>query len=185
MLRMRMKRLLTVTAILALAGCASVPPPVAKPVPPPTVHEKVEASEAIEDAEPVAAPRSEPMESPRLPSPVQGGPVEPGPERSEAEAPKLTGETEASVQGVKVVLIESSPSGATVVVNGVPVGKTPFSNTEAATSRGFFRGETVVRVRFIAADSRETSATVDEVFAPTDRIPARVVYSPEGARRIW
>jgi hypothetical protein len=185
MLRMRMKRLMTVTAILALAGCASVPPPVAKPVPPPTAHEKVEASEAIVEPRPVVANRSTPTESPQLQNPAVGGLDAREPETPEPETPKPAGETEVAVPGAKVVLIESSPSGATVVVNGVPVGKTPFSITVAATSRGFFRGETVVRVRFIAADARETSATVDEVFAPTDRIPSRVVYSPEGARRIW
>ncbi len=177
MLQMRMKRLLTVMAILALAGCASVPPPVANPVPPPTVHEKVEAPEVK-----VVAPRSTATESPRPQSHVPRVTTEPAPE---PETPKLTDDLPVAAPGEKVVLIESSPSGATVVIDGVPVGKTPFSITVAGTSRGFFRGQTMVRVRFIATDARETSVTVDEVFAPTDRIPSRVVFSPEGARRIW
>jgi len=182
MLRMRMKRLLTVTAILALAGCASVPPPVAKPVPPPTGHEKVEASDAIVDSRPVEAIRSTETASPRLQTPVPGRPAEP---TSKSESPALTDDLAVAAPGEKVIVIESLPSGATVVVDGVPVGRTPFSVRVAGTPRGFFRAQTIIRVRFIAADARETSATVDEVFAPTDRIPSRVVFSPEGARRIW
>lgn len=79
--------------------------------------------------------------------------------------------------------IESEPVGATVVVDGIPQGRTPLRILVPGTPRGFFRAETSIRVRFIAADADQLSTTTDEVFAPTDRIPTRLDYTPAGVRR--
>ena len=79
--------------------------------------------------------------------------------------------------------IESEPAGATVVVDGIPQGRTPLLIRVPGTPRGFFRTETSIRVRFIAADADQLSTTTDEVFAPTDRIPTRLDYTPAGVRR--
>ncbi len=80
--------------------------------------------------------------------------------------------------------IESVPSGATVVIDGMPVGRTPYRFVVTDAARGFFRGETVIRVRFIAGAAGEVSATVSEVFGPTDRVPLKLVFTPEGVRRV-
>lgn len=81
------------------------------------------------------------------------------------------------------VWIESEPSGATVVVDGVPQGRTPLRVAIPGSARGFFRTETSIRVRFVAADAGQVSATIEERFAPTDRIPTRLDYTPLGVRR--
>lgn len=173
----RMKRYLAVMAMLALAGCASVAPRPASPVPRAGGHEKVASTPVTESSPNVA---SEPAasavrETPSLPA----GPAQPP--ATESVSPGRSERTEGEIR----VIIESVPSGATVVVNGRPAGRTPFALTVTGTSRGFFREEQAIRVRFIATQASETSATVEEVFAPTDRIPERVIFTPKGARRIF
>lgn len=173
MLLKRMKRLICVTAILVLAGCASVPPPVAGPVPPVVTNEKVDDVKP----EPVA-PKAVDVVAEPAPAPAIA-------ERPAVVAPPPDVEEKPDAPGERVLVIESIPSDATVVVNGLPAGRTPLRLRLVATSRGFFRDETTIRVRFIATNASEASATVEDVFAVTDRVPVRVVFTAEGARRVW
>lgn len=187
MLPARMKRWWTVTMVLALAGCASVAPPGAGPVPASPSHEKVEASQPPPAEQPfrtdgraeVAGPGPSTERPSDLPPPAsENVPFE----TPRVETPDSAG---ALVADERVLLIESTPSGATVVIDGRPVGKTPHRLAVAGTQRGFFRAETEIRVRFIASSAEENSATVSENFGPTDRVPARVIFTPQGARRVW
>jgi hypothetical protein len=86
--------------------------------------------------------------------------------------------------GEFTVLVESDPAGATVVVNGIPVGKAPQRIVLPGTNRGFFKDQVSVRVRFLATDGAENSRTVEEVLTPLDRIPAALRFTATGARRV-
>ncbi len=180
--RLRLRRWWLFPAVLALAGCASVSPPGAGVVPAPGSNEKVAEVSASQPGEEttgagtkeLAAPAgaAAPLAAARgdVATPVDEPVVPPGSEPS-AEAGGL--------------LIESMPTGATVVIDGLPVGRTPYRLAVEETARGFFRGEVTVRVRFVATTAGESSATVAETFGPTDRVPRRVIFTPDGARRIW
>lgn len=82
------------------------------------------------------------------------------------------------------VLVESVPDGATVVVNGIPVGKAPRRILLPGTSRGFFRDPNSLKVRFIGTDAAHPSQTVEELLTPLDRIPTAIRFTPTGATRI-
>ena len=82
------------------------------------------------------------------------------------------------------VLVESVPEGGIVVVNGIPVGKAPRRILLPGTSRGFFRDQNSLKVRFIGVDSAHPSQTVEELLTPLDRIPAAVRFTPSGATRL-
>lgn len=82
------------------------------------------------------------------------------------------------------VLVESVPDGATVVVNGIPVGKAPRRILLPGTPRGFFRDPNSVKVRFIATDAAHPSQTVEELLTPLDRIPAAIRFTLTGATRV-
>lgn len=88
-------------------------------------------------------------------------------------------------EGEYVVEVESQPSEGTVVVNGIPVGKAPCRVVLPGTTRGFFRDPVSIRVRFIAADAAHQSASVEETFGATDKIPTKVVFTPAGAQRVF
>lgn len=85
--------------------------------------------------------------------------------------------------GAYAIWVESEPTGGTVVVDGVPRGKTPLRIVVPGTPRGFFRTEVSIRVRFVAPDAGHLSATMEESFTPTDRIPSRLTYTPADVRR--
>lgn len=180
MRRLRPRRWWMVAAVLALAGCASVSPPGAGVVPTPGSNEKVAAV-------PASAPIGEgPGREPKPPA-EETGIVASRPR--DASVPPAVASVEPPEQVAPMeehgLLIESTPTGATVVIDGIPVGRTPYRLTVEETARGFFRGEVTVRVRFVATSAGESSATVAETFGPTDRVPRRVVFTPEGARRVW
>jgi hypothetical protein len=82
------------------------------------------------------------------------------------------------------LLIDSDPAGGTVVVNGVPVGKTPQRVTLPGTVHGFFREQVSLKVRFVAADTEHASQTVEELMTPLDRIPASMHFTLGGANRM-
>lgn len=86
--------------------------------------------------------------------------------------------------GEYAILVESVPDGATVVVNGIPVGKAPQRILLPGTQRGFFRDQVSLKVRFIAVDAAHPSQTVEELLTPLDRIPAGVRFTPAGASRL-
>ena len=71
-----------------------------------------------------------------------------------------------------------------MVVNGVPVGRTPQRIVLAGTSHGFFREAISIKVRFVAADTDHTSQTVEEPLTPLDKIPASIHFKSDGATRV-
>lgn len=79
--------------------------------------------------------------------------------------------------------IESAPAGAQVVIDGRPIAKTPCRVLMNGTQTGFFLDALSVKVRFIATDEGGQSETVEELFSKHDKIPARLRFSPEGAKR--
>ncbi len=87
-------------------------------------------------------------------------------------------------EGEYRLAIESTPSDAMVVVNGIPVGKTPRTIELSGTPRGFFHDQVSVKVRFLATDATHPSQTVEELLTPLDRIPATVKFTPAGTTRV-
>jgi len=82
-----------------------------------------------------------------------------------------------------MLFIESTPPGATIVMDGRPVGKAPLHLSIPATPLGFFRDYVELRARFIAADETEVSRTATEEFTPREKVPAVLRFTPDGAQR--
>jgi len=82
------------------------------------------------------------------------------------------------------VRIESIPVGALIVVGEQVLGRAPVTAVVSATPQGFFAGTVTVRARFLATDAQHESVSVQQEFTHLDRIPASVVFGPDGARRI-
>jgi hypothetical protein len=89
----------------------------------------------------------------------------------------------APVIGQVTMLVESEPAGATIVVNGRPMGKAPLHLGVPATSMGFFREYLEIRARFIAENESEVSRTATEEFSPREKVPAVLHFTPDGAQR--
>jgi hypothetical protein len=81
------------------------------------------------------------------------------------------------------LLIESEPVGATIVVDGRPVGKAPMRLSVPATVLGFFRDYMEIRARFIAESEADASRTATEEFSPREKVPAVLQFTPAGAQR--
>lgn len=116
----------------------------------------------------------------RAPAPVKSAPP-PVPAAAPAEA---TGAVSKLAVGEYAVLVDSYPVGGIVVVNGVPVGRTPQRVVLSGTARGFCRDEVSLKVRFVATDTDHTSQTVEEILTPLDKIPASVHFTHAGASRV-
>jgi hypothetical protein len=86
--------------------------------------------------------------------------------------------------GEYTLRVDSEPIGALVVVNGIPIGKTPQRVILPGTPRGFCREQVSLKVRFIAADAGQMSQTVEELLTPLDKIPAAVNFTPSGTSRV-
>lgn len=86
--------------------------------------------------------------------------------------------------GEYAVWIDSEPEGGIVVIDGTPVGRTPQRIVLNGTARGFCHDNVSIKVRFVATDSDHTSQTVEELFTPLDKIPARVRFTTQGATRV-
>ena len=78
------------------------------------------------------------------------------------------------------VRIESQPAGALIVADGKVVGHAPLMIMVSATRYGFFPGRTTIRARFLAEDARHASQSVNAEFGVLDKVPAAVVFTPEG-----
>ena len=120
---------------------------------------------------PPSGRREAPVPPPSTPAPEPTAPSTP---------PKKTGLPADEYS----VLVESVPDGATVVVNGIPVGKAPRRILLPGTPRGFFRDQNSLKVRFIGTDAAHPSQTVEELLTPLDRIPSAVRFTPSGATRV-
>jgi hypothetical protein len=97
----------------------------------------------------------------------------------------LPAETDAKLKdGEYAVWMDSDPAGGIVVVNGLPVGRAPQRIVVNGSSRGFFRDDVSIKMRFVATDTNHTSQTVEEQLTPLDKIPARIHFTPAGATRV-
>lgn len=108
----------------------------------------------------------------------------PAPAQKSAPAPVESGAKPKLAPGDYAVAIESEPAGGIVVVNGVPVGRTPQRIVLSGTSRGFSRDAVSIKVRFVAADTDHTSQTIEEQLTPLDKIPVSIRFTPAGAKRV-
>ncbi len=148
--------------LLMVPGCATVKPP------PPKVPV------VVLPAAP-AAPAPAPAPPPRPAAETIPAPVSPAP------APPVAGEVPATRQ---IMLVESEPAGAVIVVDGRPVGKAPLRLDVPITPQGFFRADMEIRARFVARDATEVSRTAVEEFNPRERVPAVLRFTPDGAQRL-
>jgi hypothetical protein len=142
-----------------LNGCATAP----KPVPPPPPNISPQPPPA-----PAPAPETKPPAPPPQPLPV--------PPAAAASAP-------AAPKNEYVMAIDSEPSGAVIVVNGIPIGKAPLRLKVKTTLQGFFRDYMTVKARFLATSSEETSVTVEDDCTPREKIPGKIIFTPQGPRR--
>lgn len=163
-------------AVLLLAGCTT---PISRPLlpssPPLVPAEQAPAPPAKEQGpSPSDAPR--PVSKDKKAVPV-GAPTNASTQEQADAAALATGEF--------AILVESQPSGAMIVVNGIPVGRTPRKIILPGTSQGFSRGTVSIKARFVASSSTEQSATIEEEFTPLDRLPVSLLFTPEKAQRRW
>jgi hypothetical protein len=149
----------SVLFIWLLAGCVTAPKSV--PAPPPNLSPQ---------AAPVAAPENKP------PAPAPKPVAAPSAALPPASTPALP-------KDEFVMSIDSEPSGATIVVNGIPIGKAPLQLEVKITPQGFFRDYLTVKARFLATSSDETSITVEDDCTPRDKIPGEITFTPQGAQR--
>jgi len=139
-------------------------------------------------ATPGAAPSRGPEAQPVQPEPPAAtAPTPAVPARSTPAQPAPA--TEAQTVGPEAavaqltMLVESEPAGATIVVDGRPMGKTPLRLGVPATPLGFFRDYVEIRARFIAGNETEITQTATEEFSPREKVPTVLLFTPTGARR--
>jgi hypothetical protein len=150
---------------------------------------------------PTTAPEKEiPSSSPTTSTPPKSAPAVPAPSatpvpaapQTAATPPRTSAEPNKQAEaaygylpnGEYTLLVESVPKGATVVVNGIPIGKAPQRVVLPGTQRGFFRDQVSLKVRFIAADAEHPSYTMEELLTPLDKIPAVVRFTSAGVTRV-
>jgi len=155
-------------ALLLLAGCSTTP----RPAPVETVPEVAPPS-----LEPAPAPVAEPVEKKPPPPPPPAVTVTPKVEPAPAEPAAHPG-------GKLKIRIESAPTGAMIVVNGMPVGRTPLDIEVDSANNGFFKDPVSIRARFVAGDTTVDSVSVDEELGPLERVPLALVFSREGVQRV-
>lgn len=113
-------------------------------------------------------------------------PVErPGPE-GQTPPPTQRPATEsvpAIAEGQFVIAVESDPVGATIVVDGKPVGRAPRKLVLAVTPQGFSRETVVIKARFVAETSAQQSMTTEVELTPLDRLPSVLVFTREKVLR--
>jgi hypothetical protein len=71
-----------------------------------------------------------------------------------------------------------------IVVDGRPVGRTPFELEVDTANNGFFKQALSIRARFVASDTVVESFSVDEELGPLERVPLALVFSRDGVQRI-
>jgi len=151
-------------AVLLLAACST-----AKPAP--------RVPMVVLPAAP-AAPAPAPVPGARPPPAAAPAPVPAAP-----QPPLVTPPAAAGVATRQVMLVESVPAGAVIVVDGRPVGRAPVRLDVPVTAQGFFRDDLEVRARFVARDETEVSRTASEEFNPRERVPAVLRFTPDGVQR--
>lgn len=107
----------------------------------------------------------------RLP-PAGGGPLAAGTEKPAA-----------SRATTRIMVVESRPDGAIIVVNGRPVGRAPLRLELPATMLGFFQGYVEIRARFLGRAEGPDGRTTVVSFSPLERVPAKLRFTPKGSQR--
>jgi hypothetical protein len=148
--------------LLISSGCVTAP----QPVPPPPANLSPQAPPA-----PVTVPENKRPAPPPVPPPAPLSVA--SPPASKPAPPK----------DEFVMSIDSDPSGAIIVVNGIPVGKAPLQLKVKTALQGFFRDYITVKARFLATSADETSITVEDDCTPRDKIPDKIIFTPQGSRR--
>lgn len=151
--------------LMGLVGCATSPG-VRQPEPTRPIAAPVPASPAIAADVPAPTRVVPPVRVAPTPAPVPTPPPV-------AEPPEVVPEGEISV------LVESEPPGATIVVNGIPVGKAPKKVMLPITPQGFVRETVSIKARFVAETSAQQSSTIEFELTPLDRMPSGLVFTPE------
>jgi hypothetical protein len=164
-------------AVMFLAGCVGAPKPDGvkpEPVVSAPVASKPSEERSAQDKPRVVAP------TPSVPGPTyKKRGATPVPRESVAEdASDVLGPGEFKVK------VESEPTGATVVMNGKPCGRTPCAVIVQANARGFLRELVTIKVRFVATSEAEESQTVEDVLTTFDKVPAEIRFTTAGARRV-
>ena len=164
---------------LFFSGCASTFQPSSPPMAEPEAEAGV-AGPAPRSAADMTATAGAGGEEPVAETPVPVAHKKPAPTKPRVAAPE-TGTLKA---GEVALMVESEPSGATVVVNGKPCGKTPCRVVVRANRRGFLREQVSIKVRFIATTSAQSSRTVEDVLTTLDKVPAAIRFTVEGPTRV-
>lgn len=176
-----------------VAGCASRPAPEPDAVPAPAAVPMASAPAPADDhaGSPAVFERAEvhnPASDPVAPAAVAS--ASPSPESMGGRVPERAGSiSPAPAPSVRAaneyaVLIESLPRGGTVVVNGIPVGPAPRRVLLPGTPAGFSRANVSIRVRFKAEDATQRSKTVEVRLTQLDRLPSRIDFTLDGAKRV-
>lgn len=118
-------------------------------------------------AEPEPEPKGEPSVS-REPT----ANVPPSPELRPAVEP-----TPLPLGGEMAVMVETDPTGATIVVNGLPVGRAPRKVFLPVTAQGFAKSTFTIKARFVAESSAEHSTTTEVELTPLDRLPSGLLFT--------
>lgn len=166
----RLVTLSLLSGVAFFAGCTSAPPPRSAGLP---AHEPVATTPP-----PVSETVAPDVMTAPAPEPVtykKSGASMPDPATLALPALKA---------GEYALMVESDPSGATVVVNGKPCGKTPCRVVVQANGRGFLREQVSIKVRFIAANEGQSSQTVEDVLTTLDKVPTEIRFAAAGATRV-
>jgi hypothetical protein len=113
---------------------------------------------------------SHPVETPAAAAVISSSPAP-------AEAIEVTPADE------KRIAVTSEPSGARILVNNQPVGRTPLRLAVKITVQGFCADYVTVRARFVAQDATQVSQTVDVQLTPLEKPPATLSFTTAGAQR--
>jgi hypothetical protein len=151
-----------ISALCFLSGCVTAPKSV--PAPPPNLSPQATPAQAQENKPPAPVPK-------------------PAATAPSVAPPPAAVPTPALPKDELVLAIDSEPSGATIVVNGIPIGKAPLQLKVKITLQGFFRDYLTVKARFLATSEDETSITVEDDCTPREKIPVKIIFTPQGAHR--
>jgi hypothetical protein len=89
----------------------------------------------------------------------------------------------AAVMDEASIEITSEPAGARIIVNNQLVGRAPLRVKLKITPQGFCSDYTAINARFVAEDATQISQTVGTEITPREKVPARIYFSPQGAKR--
>ena len=167
-LRPRPAAILSVLCLVLAGGCTTARRTTA-PAPVTPAAMPAPAAETVP-----AAPPGPATPAGATPAPVPNAPATP-------PAPSVAPTAEAG--GALELLVESAPSGAIIVLDGVPVGRAPLHLQIAATPLGFFQDYREILARFVATDEEQVTHSAVEEFTPREKVPAVLRFTPDGAER--